>query len=240
MSATKRHPDSPDSLNSKRVFAVRPLKEQDIPQSGEIEREAFPTSLPLTSFRRELRNRMASYLVAWRLDDAAKGGVVDATGPDRPPEDGERTLVRRLVRDARSLWPGSQSVSEQDQQFIAGFLGMWYMADDAHIVSIGVRRRYQGQGVGELLLIGGIEQAISRNAMTVTLEVRISNFVARNLYKKYAFKEQGLRKGYYTDNREDAVIMTTDPIQSAPFREQFRRIVETYERRRGRAERVLF
>jgi ribosomal-protein-alanine N-acetyltransferase len=240
MSAIERHPDSPDSPDTKGVFSVRPLTEQDILQSGEIEREAFPTSLPLTSFRRELRNRMASYLVAWRRDDAAEGGVADAAGPDRPPEDGERTLVRRLVRDARSLWPGSQPVREQGQQLIAGFLGMWYMADDAHIVSIGVRRRYRGQGVGELLLIGGIEQAMSRSAMTVTLEVRISNFVARSLYEKYGFKEQGLRKGYYTDNREDAVIMTTDPIQTARFCEQFRRMVETYERRRGRAERVLF
>ena len=221
-------------------FSLRPMREEDVAQSGEIEREAFSTALPLTSFRRELKNRMASYLVAWRPDGPDAGDGDTGSIRDRSQGNGEnRPLLNRLVRNARGLWSGGNSTWEPGQPFITGFLGAWYMADQAHIVSVGVRRAYRGQGIGELLLIGGIEHAMDRRARAVTLEVRISNRVAQNLYLKYGLKEQGVRKGYYTDNREDAFIMTTDPIHTRAFSEKFRALVSSYEERWGRAERVL-
>ena len=113
------------------------------------------------------------------------------------------------------------------------------MVDEAHIVSVGVRREYRGHGLGELLLIGAIEQAMARRARVVTLEVRPSNNVARNLYRKYGFSDRGRRKGYYTDDGEDAIIMTTEPIFLQSYREQFRGLVRGHERRWGGAERVL-
>ena len=113
------------------------------------------------------------------------------------------------------------------------------MADEAHIVSVGVRSEYRNKGIGELLLIAAIEHAIERDASVATLEVRVSNDAAKSLYKKYGFSARGIREGYYTDNREDALIMTTEPIQVAAFRTNFRELVSAHERRWRHMSRLL-
>ena len=220
-------------------FAVRPLEERDIAQSALIEREAFPNLFPATSFRRELKNKIASYLSAWRTDDLASDEVSTDQASGTPEHHNDRVLIDKLIRNVGRLWHKSCSDGESAEQFIAGFLGTWYVVDEAHIVSVGVRRAYQGRGIGEMLLIGAIEQAMARRARVVTLEVRVSNQVARNLYMKYGFKARGLRKGYYSDNREDALIMTTDPIITSPYPESFQKLVQAHEQRWGPAERVL-
>jgi ribosomal-protein-alanine N-acetyltransferase len=120
-----------------------------------------------------------------------------------------------------------------------GFIGLWYMADEAHVVSIGVDAQHRGLGVGELLLIAAVEQAMARNASVVTLEVRQSNEVAKNLYKKYGLTERGLRKGYYSDNREDAVIMTSEPLGSPEYRQKFAELKAAHEALYGTAARAL-
>ncbi len=95
------------------------------------------------------------------------------------------------------------------------------MIDEAHISTIAVAPESRGLGLGELLLIALLDRAIVVNAETATLEVRAGNLVAQNLYRKHAFQVVGLRKGYYSDNREDALIMTTPPLRSWEFREAF-------------------
>ena len=135
------------------------------------------------------------------------------------------------------VFKGSRSGPGQD--FIAGFLGIWYMLDEAHIVSVGVRNRYRRFGIGEMLLIAAIEQAMARRAAVVTLEVRSSNRAAINLYRKYGFSEKGVRKGYYADNREDALIMTTEPIQHPDYRGFFVELEREHRRRWGVAERTI-
>ena len=220
-------------------FGIRLLEEKDVAQSAEIERDAFPTLFPPTSFRRELNNRMASYLVAWRRDDVEDADAPSSQERSAPEDQGSRPLVSRIIDNARSLLPKRYSAWEPGEQFLAGFLGTWYMVDEAHIVSVGVRTRCRGWGVGELLLIAAIEHAMKRRAEVVTLEVRVSNYVAKNLYLKYGFTEKGIRKGYYTDNREDALIMTTEPISVAPYPEKFHALVQAHEARWGRAERNL-
>ena len=220
-------------------FAVRPFEERDIAQSVEIEREAFPNLFPPTSFHRELKNRKARYLSAWRADGVAPGDSDPSEITSSMPSQNGNALMSRLLRSARGLW-SRPSAWEPGQQLVAGFVGAWYMVDEAHIVSVGVRRRFRGMGVGELLLIGAIEQAVERRANVVTLEVRVSNHVARNLYAKYGLNERGVRKGYYSDNREDAVIMTTDAIHTPSYSERFRTLVRAHEHRWGRADRVLF
>ena len=220
-------------------FTIRPMEERDIAQSAEIELDAFPGLFPRTSFRRELQNRMASYLVAWRHDDIVDGQEAGMLVSGPPSENGSRPFLGRLLRNARSRWAARYSARSPGQQFITGFLGTWYMSDEAHIVSVGVRRDYRAQGIGELLLIGAIEQAVARRAGVVTLEVRPSNHVARNLYLKYGFTERGLRKGYYSDNREDAIIMTTEAIQQASFADRYESLVEAHQLRWGLAERMV-
>jgi len=206
------------------------MQERDLTQATEIERDAFPTLFPPTSFRRELKNRLARYLVACCLEDPPELAQKPAESPTR---------ITRLWRSAASLWNGRPIAWQPGQPYIVGFLGTWYMHDEAHIVSVGVRSDYRGFGIGELLLIGAIEQAQRRRMQAVTLEVRVSNYVAQNLYKKYGFQEMGVRKGYYSDNREDALIMTVSPINSRTYRHDLSHLIASHKRRWGVADRTI-
>ncbi|NGZ74828.1 ribosomal protein S18-alanine N-acetyltransferase [Saccharibacillus alkalitolerans] len=92
----------------------------------------------------------------------------------------------------------------------AGYAGMWTVIDEAHITNIAVRTAYRGRKLGERLLNELLDTAKALGLERATLEVRVSNGVARNLYTKMGFREVGIRKGYYSDNNEDAVIMVVD------------------------------
>ena len=205
------------------------MEEDDVDQSAEIERDAFPSMFPYTAFRQELNNKIARYFVAWRSDGPH---AVDRSTEGRP-------FLHRVMEGVLGVLQHRYSAWTPGQPFIAGFLGLWYMGDDAHIVSVGVRRDYRARGIGEILLIAAIRQAMRHRAKTVTLEVRPSNHVARNLYSKYGFEDCGVRKAYYSDNREDAIIMTTAPINSDTFVQRFDELVESHRMRWGRAEIVL-
>jgi [ribosomal protein S18]-alanine N-acetyltransferase len=112
---------------------------------------------------------------------------------------------------------------------LPGFAGIWMMAGEAHIINIAVREEYRREGLGELLLIGLIEKARELNASMVTLEVRASNIKAQTLYAKYGFTERGRRRAYYTDNREDAVIMTLDNPNSPDYNKLLSNLENNYE-----------
>ncbi|NMM65388.1 ribosomal protein S18-alanine N-acetyltransferase [Clostridium sp. P21] len=98
-------------------------------------------------------------------------------------------------------------VVAKKENVIIGYAGMWLILDEGHITNIAVHPEYRGIGAGNLLLEALIEICRIECAHNMTLEVRKSNIVAQNLYKKYGFLEEGLRKGYYADNKEDALIM---------------------------------
>lgn len=93
---------------------------------------------------------------------------------------------------------------------IAGYGGMWVVIDEAHVTNIAVRSAYRRRKWGELLLKKLMEVARSRACRGMTLEVRVSNHIAQNLYRKLGFKPSGTRKQYYSDNHEDALIMWVD------------------------------
>lgn len=93
---------------------------------------------------------------------------------------------------------------------IAGYVGMWIIIDEAHITNIAVRIRFRGRKLGERLLEEVMKQAVTLGATKITLECRVSNHIAQNLYRKKGFRSVGVRKGYYTDNHEDALIMWAD------------------------------
>jgi ribosomal-protein-alanine N-acetyltransferase len=100
---------------------------------------------------------------------------------------------------------------------VIGLAGFWLLAGEAHIVNIAVRKTCRRLGIGELLLVNLINQTLKKGADTITLEVRKSNNAAQKLYKKYGFEIKGIRRGYYLDDKEDAVIMTTKDIKSEEF-----------------------
>lgn len=96
----------------------------------------------------------------------------------------------------------------EDQGMIAGYAGMWIVVDEAHVTNIALLPDYQRQGLGEKLVRELIKTARERYAVMMTLEVRPSNTVAQSLYSKLGFLPQGIRRAYYSDNQEDALIMT--------------------------------
>jgi ribosomal-protein-alanine N-acetyltransferase len=116
---------------------------------------------------------------------------------------------------------------------LVGYVGLWFQGNEAHITEIAVREALRGKGIGELLLIGSVRASVEYGSSVVTLETRISNFVAQRLYEKYGFKTAGIRKGYYSDNREDAIIMTTSPIHGVEYQKRFGELQEAYLSRWG-------
>ena len=195
-------------------YVTRPMTEADIAQVADIEAESFPTTWPRTAYRRELGNKLARYVV-----------LVDrAHAPVTPKPRSRRTffgLGRRVIDD------NAPATSE----YIVGYVGLWFMVDEAHIVAIAVRASYRGQGLGELLLARAFDLALDNHQDVVTLEVRRSNQVAQSLYEKYRFLKVGVRRRYYSDNHEDAIIMSTPPIQGESFREFLLYLQARYEAR---------
>jgi ribosomal-protein-alanine N-acetyltransferase len=96
------------------------------------------------------------------------------------------------------------------------------MVDEAHISTIAAHRDWRRRGIGELLLVVMIDHAAEIGASVVTLEVRVSNLPAQMLYRKYDFEVAGRRRHYYSDNNEDALIMSTPTITSAEFQRAMR------------------
>ena len=102
-----------------------------------------------------------------------------------------------------------------------GYCGFWAILEEAHITTIAVKDTYRGNHLGELLLQQMIDTGYQKDIKWFTLEVRISNIVAQELYKKYGFQSLGLRKKYYQDTQEDALIMWTESIWSEKFKTKY-------------------
>lgn len=206
--------------------SLRRLQTGDIDQVIEIEREAFSPLWITTPFKRELNNQYACYLVACEPEEFEEE---DSTGTDSKEN---RSLWSRVVTGAQRLVPGKDEENNL-QTPIAGYVSVWYQGEEAHITEIAVRETRRGNGIGELLLIGSLREAVKYGSKVMTLEARVSNFIAQRLYEKYGFKNVGTRKAYYSDNREDAVIMTTNPISSEGYQAMFRELQESFLTRWG-------
>ncbi|WP_299094344.1 ribosomal protein S18-alanine N-acetyltransferase [uncultured Metabacillus sp.] len=90
---------------------------------------------------------------------------------------------------------------------VVGYCGLWVIMDDAQITNIAVHPDYRGKKIGEALIKFAIQLSKEMNAKRLSLEVRVSNHIAQALYKKVGFESGGIRKRYYTDNQEDALVM---------------------------------
>ncbi|MDD4986189.1 MAG: ribosomal protein S18-alanine N-acetyltransferase [Dehalococcoidales bacterium] len=156
-----------------------------------------------------------------------------------PPANYERELKVSLAHYITACGDGAATEKTKEQK-IVGFAGLWMIADEAHITNIAVRHSYQRQGIGEHLLIAMINLAIEQNAHILTLEVRASNTAAQKLYHKYGFTQIDIRRSYYTDNREDALIMTIGDIAGAVFQRRLHRLKKAHSRKWGRASYHIF
>ncbi|QTD39561.1 ribosomal protein S18-alanine N-acetyltransferase [Sporosarcina sp. Te-1] len=97
-------------------------------------------------------------------------------------------------------------VAVEDEQVI-GHCGMWIVLDECHITNVAVRKQHRGRGIGEGLMRKAIALCKANDVRLMTLEVRVSNETAQNLYRKLGFQDGGIRKNYYTDDHEDALVM---------------------------------
>jgi ribosomal-protein-alanine N-acetyltransferase len=178
--------------NGQIPYLVEPMRWEDVPSVMDIERESFPLPWSSYTYRHELTENKNSHYIVVR---------------SRVPEADRRAWWRRLLR--LGVLP------------IIGYGGLWLIADEAHISTLAVAKKYRGRGLGELLLAKMIDQAMGMNAAMVTLEVRVSNHVAQNLYRKYGFVITGTRPRYYRDNDEDAHIMTIEGIATPEYQNKF-------------------
>lgn len=160
---------------------------------------------------------------------------------DTGKRESEVTLRRMTLRDVDNVliverrsfmapWSRQAFMTELlDNQFaryivaehagrIVGYSGIWLIVDEGHVTNIAVDPDYRGYHLGETLLRSLMAICVAHGGRRITLEVRVTNDVAQNLYRKLGFAGAGVRKGYYTDNREDALIMWADlpPAKDLP------------------------
>jgi len=134
----------------------------------------------------------------------------------------ERDLDEVMILEHESFslpWSRQSYESELKNQFanylvcdiegeIAAYLGIWVVFEEAHITNVAVSKKYRSRGLGKAIMLAGEKIADEKKAMRIMLEVRPSNTVARKMYNELGYMETGLRKHYYGDNQEDAILMT--------------------------------
>ena len=103
-------------------------------------------------------------------------------------------------------------LENQPKQSIVGYVGFWFIVDEAHISTLAVHPDFRGQGIGRRLLEEALVEALRRGADLVTLEVRASNQRSIDLYKEFGFRVKARKPRYYRDNHEDALLMVLDDL----------------------------
>jgi ribosomal-protein-alanine N-acetyltransferase len=192
-------------------FVVEPMAWDDVPQVMAIERGAFPLPWPERAYRYELSQNKNSHYVVLRPRPA-------------PVPRGRWERLGRLLR--RGPRPP-----------LLGYGGFWMIAGEAHISTLAVTMALRRRGLGELLLWSMLKQAVLMGACEATLEVRVSNYAAQNLYLKYGFEKVGRRRHYYQDNGEDAWIMTVADFSGEAYQARLSQLGQALRERLRRQAR---
>lgn len=204
------------SSDNRPQVILRPMQLTDVDEVVEIDRLAFPTPWPTRTYRYEILNNDRSLMI-----------VLEHKTQTHHSKNGSSGLGQWFK------WLSGESAHAGN---LMGYSGMWHIADEAHVSTIAVHPDWRGYKLGELLLWSMVRKAIQDHARMVTLEVRVSNTVAQNLYRKYGFEIMGRRKGYYRDNGEDAYMMgvtildNTYRDQLVSFSEDLRRILKVTDK----------
>jgi ribosomal-protein-alanine N-acetyltransferase len=107
---------------------------------------------------------------------------------------------------------------------LAGYAGMMFAGDDAHVTTIAVDPDLHRHKIGTRLLLQLCREAVVRGARHLTLEVRVSNQAAQGLYRRFGFRPAGIRKNYYVETNEDALVMWADDIDTPEYAARLQRI----------------
>ncbi len=170
-------------------YLVEPMALADIDQVMAIERVAFPAPWSARAYRYEIAENEHSTMLVVR------------------PALGHNGPLMRLRHHLGFAGPGP----------VLGYAGFWLLVDDAHVCTIAVHPQWRGRGLGELLLLSLLERGMGLGASRATLEVRVSNRAAQELYRKCGFELVARQKRYYTNNNEDAYIMATPAFEVPEF-----------------------
>jgi ribosomal-protein-alanine N-acetyltransferase len=165
-------------------LTLRYMRLPDIPAVVAIDRVSFDPAWSARSYGYEVGESTYSHMLVLEQSDAEK------------PKQGWRRWVPN--------WGGN---GREQETVIVGYGGLWHIMDESHISTIATHPDYRGRGWGEVLLATMIRRSIALKAAYVVLEVRVSNIVAQNLYRKYQFETIAVKKRYYHNNGEDAYDM---------------------------------
>jgi len=223
-------------------YLVERMQLSDIPEVERIERQSFSSPWSRYAYEHDLTdNKLAYYLVLRQV------GEEEAQETARPEDKEQKAVSVPPGRQGMPSWLRAAAVllgfkmriqtpaAPQPRPPILGFAGMWLMVEEAHLVTIAVDPMHRRKGLGELLLAEMLDWADRLGARVMTLEVRVSNLGAQALYRKYGFITQGLRKHYYSDNGEDALLMTTEPLTSPAFQGRLQRLKLELQEKLGQA-----
>jgi ribosomal-protein-alanine N-acetyltransferase len=120
-------------------------------------------------------------------------------------------------------------VASVDDELVA-YAGVWLLVDEVHVTTFAVMPDWRERGIGARLLMAVLRLAREMRASVATLEVRLSNTAARRLYEKFGFRPVGIRPRYYSDNGEDALIMTTETLDSEFMQGRLERLQRDLDR----------
>jgi ribosomal-protein-alanine N-acetyltransferase len=223
MTNLRRRPGGRASANAgEPVYRLDIMTQADVPDVSRVERRCFANPWPASAYRRELQNPAQNHYIVLRELHASSLAHSELEIAPSGADTADDVVPRRGPVPRRSLLPigrGRQpEVNGRTSSSVIGFAGMWFAFDEAHITTIGVDPDQRGRGLGELLLICMFDEAIERGANWLTLEVRVTNAAAQELYRKYGFTAHGTRKRYYSDNNEDALIMWSPSLGEPEYR----------------------
>lgn len=114
----------------------------------------------------------------------------------------KESFVYDLTENDKAIY-----VSAMINSRLVGYCGLWIICDEAHIMNIAVHPEYRRIGIGSRIIQKIINIAFEKKLKSMTLEVNINNCAAINMYKRFGFEQSGIRKGYYEETNEDAIIM---------------------------------
>ena len=177
------------------MLVFEKMQVKDVPAVMAIEQRSFTLPWSANTYRHEILENQSAHYYVLRHRNGAPGRRAD-------------WLSRLARREAGAP--------------IVGYGGFWCIVDEAHISTIAIDLGWRGRGLGEFLLASMIEQAITLNAVKVTLEVRESNRVAQSLYRKYGFAVASTRPRYYQDNGENAFLMALEGVSGEAYRRALR------------------
>ncbi len=129
------------------------------------------------------------------------------------------SFYNELTNNLSRYW-----VLRNEDNKILAFIGIWLIFEEAHITTLGVHPDYRRLGYAQILLVKAIKECYKNMIKYITLEVRESNVPAISLYEKFLFESIGVRKNYYQDNGENALIMFTQNIWYDTFKNNFNNI----------------